>query len=50
MSKLQEIADLVCAGKAKLVAGPVQEALDEGIAAKDILNSMIDAMGVVGER
>lgn len=50
MSKLQEVADVVCAGKAKLVGGLVQEALDEGNDPALILNSMIDAMGVVGER
>ena len=50
MSKLQEIADVVIAGKAKLVGGLVQEGLDEGIDAAEILNGMIDAMGVVGER
>lgn len=50
MSKLQEIADVVIAGKAKLVGGLVQEALDEGADPGAVLNSMIDAMGVVGER
>ena len=50
MSKLQEIADVVINGKAKLIGGLVQEALDEGNDPSAILNSMIDAMGVVGER
>ena len=50
MSNLQDVADIVIAGKAKLTAGKVQEALDAGFEAKDILQSMIDAMGVVGER
>ena len=50
MSKLQEVADVVIAGKAKLVGGLVQEALDAGENPNDILNSMIDAMGVVGEK
>ena len=50
MSNLQEVADIVIAGKAKLTAGKVQEALDAGLDAKDILNAMIDAMSVVGER
>ena len=50
MANLQDVADIVIAGKAKLTAGKVQEALDEGFAAKDILNTMIDAMSVVGER
>lgn len=50
MSKIQAVADAVAAGKAKLVGGLVQEALDDGCAAVDVLNGMIDAMGVVGER
>ena len=50
MSKLQEIADTVIAGKAKLIGGLVQEALDEGNDPTEILNSMIGAMDVVGER
>lgn len=50
MSKLQEVSDIVCAGKAKLVGGLVQEAIDEGNDPNAILNTMIDAMGVVGER
>ena len=50
MSNLQEVADIVIAGKAKLTAGKVQEALDAGLDAKDILQAMIDAMSVVGER
>ena len=36
--------------KAKLVGAAVQSALDEGCEATEILNSMIDAMAVVGER
>ena len=50
MSKLQEIADVVISGKAKLVGGMVQEALDAGENPNAILSSMIDAMGVVGEK
>ena len=50
MSNLQEVADIVIAGKAKLTAGKVQEALDAGLPAQDILQAMIDAMSVVGER
>lgn len=50
MSKLQEVKDLVIAGKSKLVGGKVQEALDEGADAAGILNGMIEAMGVVGDR
>lgn len=51
MSKIDEIAKAVESGKAKVVPGLVQEALDEGCAPMDILNKgMIDAMGVVGEK
>ena len=50
MSKLQAVENAVVSGKSKLVAGLVQEALDEGCSAPDILNGMINAMGIVGER
>ena len=51
MSKIQELAQAVEIGKSKLVAGLVQEAIDEGSAPIDILNQgMIDAMAVVGEK
>ena len=50
MSKLQDVENAVVSGKSKLVAGLVQEALDEGYSAPDILNGMINAMGIVGER
>ena len=50
MSNLQEVADIVIAGRAKLTPGKVQEALDAGCDAKAILQTMIDAMSVVGER
>ena len=51
MSKVDELANAVIKGKAKLVVGLVKEALDEGNAPLDILNDgMIGAMGVVGER
>lgn len=46
---LENVNDLVTRGKAKLTPAAVQEALDEGCAATDILNTMIDAMDVVGE-
>ena len=49
MSK-QDVSNLVIAGKAKLVGAAVQETLDEGVPAADILSAMIEAMGVVGER
>ncbi len=46
---LENVKDLVTRGKAKLIAAAVQEALDEGCNAEDILNTMISAMDVVGE-
>lgn len=50
MSKIQEVKALVEAGKAKLISGIVQEALDEGNAVGDILQAMIDSMGVIGNK
>ena len=50
MATLQDVADIVIAGKAKKTPAMVQDALDSGFAPKDILNTMIDAMSVVGER
>lgn len=50
MSKIEEVYQLVSAGKAKLVAAAVQGALDEGSEPTAVLNTMIDAMGLVGER
>ena len=47
---LQNVNDLVTRGKAKLVPAAVQEALDEGLDATEILNTMISAMDVVGEK
>lgn len=48
---IQEVYALVEKGKAKLIAAAVQEALDEGCNAVDILNEgMIKAMDVVGEK
>lgn len=51
MSKIEEVARAVEIGKVKLVPRLVQEALDEGCAAIDILNQgMIGAMDIVGEK
>lgn len=50
MAKIEEVKAKVEAGKAKLVPGLVQEALDEGSAAGDILQAMIDSMSVVGDK
>lgn len=51
MSKIDEVAELVEKGKAKLVGAAVQAALDDGCDPMEILNKgMIDTMGVVGEK
>ncbi|MEA4807360.1 corrinoid protein [Acetobacterium wieringae] len=50
MSKIQEVKEKVEIGKTKLVPGLVQEALDEGSSAADILQAMVDSMSVVGEK
>ena len=48
--KLRAVAEAVENGRNKLVGNCVQEALDVGVAPKDILNAgMIEAMDVVGE-
>ena len=50
MITLQDVADIVIAGRAKLTAGKVQEALDAGFEPTAILGAMVDAMSVVGDR
>jgi methanogenic corrinoid protein MtbC1 len=50
MSKIEEVRTNVEKGKSKLVPGLVQEALDEGSPAQAILQVMVDAMGIVGEK
>jgi 5-methyltetrahydrofolate--homocysteine methyltransferase len=51
MAGIQEVYDLVVKGKAKLVAGAVQEALDAGCDPTAILNDgMIAAMDEVGTK
>ncbi|WP_065079507.1 B12-binding domain-containing protein, partial [Clostridium ragsdalei] len=50
MSKIEEVKVNLEAGKTKLIKGLVQEALDEGSKAEDILQAMIDSMGVVGDK
>ena len=47
---LTELAEKVAIGKAKLVPGLVQNALDAQEKPTDILNTMIGAMDVVGEK
>lgn len=50
MSKIEDVKANVEKGKTKLVPGLVQEALDEGNKAGDILDAMVDAMDVVGAK
>ncbi|CDX04464.1 methanogenic corrinoid protein MtbC1 [Desulfitobacterium sp. LBE] len=50
MAKINEVKAMVEAGKTKLISGLVQEALDEGSEAKEILEVMVEAMGVVGDK
>ena len=50
MSKVLELKAAVENGKSKLVAGLAQEAIDEGAKAAELLEAMIQAMDVVGER
>jgi len=50
MSKIDEVRSNVENGKTKLIAGVVQEALDTGDQAEQILAAMVAAMGTVGEK
>jgi methanogenic corrinoid protein MtbC1 len=51
MSRIEEIAQAVETGKAKIIAGMVEAALAEGVDPVAILNEgMISAMGIVGEK
>nr|WP_320024272.1 corrinoid protein [uncultured Acetobacterium sp.] len=50
MSKIEEVKGLVETGKSKKVAAAVQEALDAGDKAQDILDAMVASMGVVGDK
>ena len=50
MSKLEEVSKAVEEGKLKQIEAIVGEALKDGIEATEILDAMIDAMGVVGEQ
>ena len=47
---IEKVYDLVSRGKAKLTPAAVQEALDAGAAPEEVLNAMIGAMDVVGEK
>ena len=50
MSILNEINENLQKGKAKIVCSLVETALAEGVAPKDVLQSMMDAMAVIGEK
>lgn len=50
MSKIAEIKENIQAGKMKIIQTLVQEALDKGASAQEILAAMIEGMGVVGEK
>jgi len=50
MAKIEELKVAIENGKAKLVPGLVQAAIDEGTAPIDALNTMIGAMDSVGEK
>ena len=50
MSKILEVKTLVETGKSKKVQAAVQEALDTGSSAQEILDGMIESMGVVGDK
>jgi corrinoid protein of di/trimethylamine methyltransferase len=47
---IEKVRDLVIAGRAKLIPAAVQEGLDEGDNPTELLDAMIGAMDVVGER
>ncbi len=48
---LKEISTLLQQGRAPKVKEKVQEALDQGISAQDILeNGLLDGMGIIGEK
>ncbi|MFI3206409.1 MAG: corrinoid protein [Clostridia bacterium] len=51
MSILNEISEFLQKGRAKNVKALVQQAVDEGISAKDILNEgLLSGMGIIGEK
>ena len=47
---IEKVNELVSRGKAKLVGAAVAEAVEAGCAPEEILNAMISAMDVVGEK
>ena len=50
MSTLEDLREKTMKGKRKETGPLVQKALDEGIDPQEVLDAMIDAMGVIGER
>jgi corrinoid protein of di/trimethylamine methyltransferase len=51
MSILQEISENLQKGKAKIVKELVQQAIDEGVSVRDILeHGLLDGMNVIGEK
>jgi methanogenic corrinoid protein MtbC1 len=50
MAKLEAVKAMIEDGETILITEVVQGALDEGITPEDILQAMIDAMSVVGDR
>jgi methanogenic corrinoid protein MtbC1 len=50
MAKINDIQNNVETGKTKLVPGLVQDALDDGIKPSEILDAMVAAMSVVGDK
>ena len=47
---IESVRDIVAAGKLKLVEGTIQEALNAGAKADEVLDSMMAAMDVVGTK
>ena len=47
---LEDVKTNVLKGKMKKIEGVVQETLDEGVPAQDILDAMIETMGVIGDK
>ena len=50
MALLDDLREKTMKGKRKETGPLVQQALDEGIDPQEILDAMIDAMGVIGDR
>jgi methanogenic corrinoid protein MtbC1 len=50
MTKIEEVKLLIEDGETKMIPNSIQEALNEGSSPGEILQAMIDAMGVIGEK